>query len=124
MVPFIMMVCLWNDAGARRMAPVHRWEVIRENSTSNLWCRGRAENPVRVVAFLVSGRWKAWSPASIRLVVSSLGMVVASQGDLGPDRSWAGASLPLGTHIGRLLRAAIRVHLWSLELTGGIPFGW
>jgi len=124
MVPFIMMVCLWNDAGGRRVAPVHRWEVIRENSTSNLWCRGRAEDPVRIVAFLVSGRWKGWSPAGVRLVVSALGVVVASQGDLGPDWSWAGESLILGTQIDRLFRAAIHGHLWSHELTGGIPFGW
>jgi len=116
MVPFIMMVCLWREAGARRLAPVHRWEVIRENSTSNLWCRGRAEDPVRIVAFLVPGRWKVWNPACIRLVLSTLGVVAASQSDLGEDRSWTGDSLLLGPQIHRLLRAAIHGHLWSLEL--------
>ena len=87
MVAFIMMVCLWNDAGLCRLGPVHRWEVIRENATSNLWGRSRTENPVWAVAFLVSGRGPVRSPAGGWLVVSAVGVVVVVQSDLGPDRS-------------------------------------
>lgn len=98
------------------MTRVHRWEVVRDNTTANLRCRGREEGQDRIVAFVVSGRWTVGRATRIRLVVSAFGLVVALQRDVGQDVARTGGSLPLGTQSNRVFRSPFHLRLRSAEL--------
>lgn len=83
---------------------------------SDLRCRGRAEDGVWILGFLVSSRREACEPASLQLGIFAIGLVAAAPCDLAPICSFLCDTIPLGPPIDRLCRSPRVGYLWSNEL--------